>query len=684
VAAIIARATRFSRSERYLTAGELAKEAGRALAQRLQQDTRSMMEEWLAPFAPKEPATKAALSDRLDLELILAEPPPPAVSPSSSQSDTPRVLDVPHYHTVRADRPIPLEATLVEPGLSSPKEPVMEETHTAPAFGPLAGRDTLLGATVESYRVETLIGRGGWSRVYRAKQVQSGREIALKVMNAREVGNDNTARRMRQEAEILGRLAHPNIVGVIGSGQLADGRSYLMLELVPGPTLGQRMREGAMPSDRVARIALGIARGLVAAHEAGVLHRDLKPANVKLVAEVEPKILDFGIARLDGGAPITRLTAPGQILGTPAFMPPERIAGNDSGARADLYALGVIIHEMLTGKHLFTGTLSQVIEAKLEHRIPPPPAAGGLGELATWLLARDPAARPESARLVVSALEGMLERTAPIAEPPATETRVTQVEARMLSAAGRVVSVREVAAVPWRGIGIGIALVVLAAATTVAVLGIRGRSASTPSPRDAEHEAPVAVKGVPTSSSAAHRPPPPPAPIAPREATPSNERPAERAIAPKPPRHPAPGPAAAPLSAPAPKRSADETALRGELAGLLSQRGLTRADLDGREEWGAALARFDTALGADDPAGARSALGAIRSSLLQFHADPPLLKRKLARIGAAIEKRVPEAEREVLERRYLDLREQIRPGLSESRAEQLLTAASALEAEVKR
>lgn len=274
-------------------------------------------------------------------------------------------------------------------------------------------KDPLIGRTIDRYRVVEAIGTGGMARVYRATHVYLEQDFAMKVLHGQIAADKSFAKRFHREAKTLGKIKHRNVVGVSDFGATDEGLLFLVMEYLVGPSLSAAIREEAPFSPvRAAGIARQLALGLQAAHARGFVHRDLKPANVILLEEdgVEvPKILDFGLVRLleqeDGKIP-TQLTAHGQLFGTPAYMSPEQVAGEDLDSRSDLYSLGVILYQMVTGTPPFVGDAGELIRA---HVTAPPPVPaleyGGLAPLALRLLEKDADDRLQSAGEVVEAID---------------------------------------------------------------------------------------------------------------------------------------------------------------------------------------------------------------------------------------------------------------------------------------
>jgi eukaryotic-like serine/threonine-protein kinase len=212
---------------------------------------------------------------------------------------------------------------------------------------------TLLGTILSGrYRLEARIGAGGMSTVYRALDETLQRQVAIKLMN-REVATDSDQlERFRREARAVAQLSHPHIVGVIDAGE-DEGRPYIVFEYVEGETLKDRIRrQGRLPIAEAVAYAIEIARALGAAHARHIVHRDVKPQNVLIDEEGSAKVTDFGIARtLDEEG----LTADGRVLGTTDYVSPEQALGHDVTGQSDLYAVGVVLYEMLTGEVPFKG-----------------------------------------------------------------------------------------------------------------------------------------------------------------------------------------------------------------------------------------------------------------------------------------------------------------------------------------
>ncbi len=256
------------------------------------------------------------------------------------------------------------------------------------------------GARLGPYEVVAPLGAGGMGEVYRAKDTQLGRQVALKVLSAAFAGDPDRMARFRREAQVLASLNHPNIGAIYGLEENA-----LVLELVEGPTLADRLAEGPISPDESVAIAKQIAEALEYAHDKGVIHRDLKPANVKITPEGTVKVLDFGLAKIaddraNSGDPATsptltmRATQAGMILGTAGYMAPEQARGQGVDKRADIWAFGVVLFEMLSGKRVFGGetvgdTLAAVLKTDPDWQALPADTPAGVRRLLRRCLERD-------------------------------------------------------------------------------------------------------------------------------------------------------------------------------------------------------------------------------------------------------------------------------------------------------
>jgi hypothetical protein len=219
---------------------------------------------------------------------------------------------------------------------------------------PHISRD-LSGQVVGCYRLESRLGAGGMGEVYRAHDVRLSRDVALKVLPEAFAADPDRVARFKREAQLLASLNHPHIAAIYGFEE-SGGISALVLELVEGPTLADRIAQGPLVSEEALPIARQIAAAIEAAHEYRVIHRDLKPANIKLRPDGTVKVLDFGLAEAFEPGPVDDVSAPGRIGGTAAYMSPEQARGKHVDKRCDVWAFGCVLCEMLTGQRAFEGT----------------------------------------------------------------------------------------------------------------------------------------------------------------------------------------------------------------------------------------------------------------------------------------------------------------------------------------
>jgi len=215
----------------------------------------------------------------------------------------------------------------------------------------LLKEEPLLGQMIKGkYRVLKKLGSGGMGSVYLAEQMSIGRKIALKVLQGEFAKDDEFIKRFHQEARLAANLNHRHLVTIHDFDQTEDGAVFIAMEYVEGQNLRELIRQRSITLNHAVRIARQMAEGLSAAHQAGVIHRDIKPENIMITkATDEVKVMDFGIARLRDVETIARLTQPGVIMGTPAYMAPEQIEGSEVNEKTDIYAFGVVMYEMLSG-----------------------------------------------------------------------------------------------------------------------------------------------------------------------------------------------------------------------------------------------------------------------------------------------------------------------------------------------
>jgi eukaryotic-like serine/threonine-protein kinase len=270
------------------------------------------------------------------------------------------------------------------------------------------------GSRIGPYRITARLGVGGMGEVWRARDERLGRDVAIKVLPPDLASDAERLLRFEREAQVLASLNHPNIGAIYGMEDIGDTRA-LVLELVEGPTLADRIEQGPLPQAEALAIAAQIADALAAAHDRGIVHRDLKPANVKVRSDGAVKVLDFGLAKVaDAGAvagdpahaPTSThagLTRAGVMMGTPAYMAPEQVRGDPVDRRGDIWAFGVVLFEMLTGQRPFSGpttgdTLARILTADPDWSALTPDAPAALHRLLRRCLQREPGRRLQDVR----------------------------------------------------------------------------------------------------------------------------------------------------------------------------------------------------------------------------------------------------------------------------------------------
>jgi len=271
----------------------------------------------------------------------------------------------------------------------------------------------LTGTRVGQYEIVERLGGGGMAVVYRAVQQPLGREVALKALSSELFQDDGFVKRFETEAKTLAKLDHPNILPIYDF-EMNDGVAYLTMPLIRGGTLRDVLNRGALDTLTAWRYLREIGDGLQHAHDAGIVHRDLKPTNVLIHADGRAMLADFGLAR--GAGQPTHLTTIGLAIGTPGYMAPEQVMGHDVDKRADIYAMGVLTFEMLTGRLPFIG--SNRMEVAYSTVNAPIPSAvklnaalpDDLDQLLAKVLAKDPAARPQTVRELLSQMARLPQR----------------------------------------------------------------------------------------------------------------------------------------------------------------------------------------------------------------------------------------------------------------------------------
>ncbi len=276
------------------------------------------------------------------------------------------------------------------------------------------------------YEVLDKLGAGGMGEVYRASDTRLEREVAIKILPERFAEDPQVLARFQREAKAVASLSHPNIITIYDIGTEA-GRTFAVMELLTGQTLGSRLRPSTMDWHGAVGIAIAVAEGLGAAHARGVIHRDVKPANIFLTSDGGVKVLDFGLARVVTASGRTATTVeletdPGVVMGTVSYMPPEQIRGQPADARSDIFALGCVLYEMVGGRQPFEGNTVPETFAAILHNAPSslPDTAGevppGLENVIQRCLEKDAAKRFQSAQEFVTALRNVTETAERVAQ----------------------------------------------------------------------------------------------------------------------------------------------------------------------------------------------------------------------------------------------------------------------------
>ena len=288
----------------------------------------------------------------------------------------------------------------------------------------------VIGSTISHYRITGKLGAGGMGEVYRATDSKLDRDVAIKVMPEEFAENAERVARFEREAKALAKLNHPNIGSIYGFDQ-HEGKWFLVLELIEGETLSERLRTGPMPVEEALKVFKQIAEALEAAHEKHIVHRDLKPANVKIDPQGRVKVLDFGLAKArfsarpstdsdaptadsDGPTITSEFTMPGKVMGTAAYMSPEQSRGQDVDRRTDVWAFGCCLYEVLTGKKPFKGQtasdlLVEILKSDPDFTVIPPETPGEVLSLLRRSLEKDPRRRLRDLGDIALTLEDVTE-----------------------------------------------------------------------------------------------------------------------------------------------------------------------------------------------------------------------------------------------------------------------------------
>jgi serine/threonine-protein kinase len=413
---------------------------------------------------------------------------------------------------------------------------------SAPVPVAAAAGDLPPGFVVGEYRIDKVLGRGGMGTVYAGVQPVIEKRVAIKVLNAQFSADEGLVRRFVDEARAVNRIRHANIIDIFSFGQIADGRHYFVMEYLEGKTLGERIQAGDLTGEEMPAFLTQICDALDAAHGENIVHRDLKPENVWIVMPKRGKpfvkLLDFGIAKLlSSGERSTTQT--GMVMGTPHYMSPEQCHGKAVDHRTDIYAMGVMLYQLYSGRLPFQGETFAEILAKQIVDTPEPPSKHAqipaeLDKLIMKCLAKDPAARPQTAKelgqLLASILAGAAARVQRAAGQPtaATTLSASAVELRRREQETEVAQRRSGKLALVIGAG-----VVVAAGVAIAVATLSGGHgpaivpaspiAATPAPAAAPVTAPApAAAAAPAAPAVAPAAPAAAPAVPPAEAAPSD------------------------------------------------------------------------------------------------------------------------------------------------------------------
>src|SRR5262245_54092390 len=293
----------------------------------------------------------------------------------------------------------------------------------------------MIGETLGHFRILEMIGAGGMGIVYRAHDQRLDRDVALKVLPPGTPADETGRKRFRLEALTLSRLNHPNIATVHEFND-QDGAFFLVMELIQGSTLDERIMGSPLPEREVLRLGIQLAQGLAAAHSEGVVHRDLKPGNIRITPDGRLKILDFGLATLrrlewNEKADTTDLGDAALVAGSPPYMAPEQLLGEAVDARSDIYGAGAVLYEMVTGRRPFAESHGPRLVDAVLHAPPVPPRdlnerlSPGLEAIILKCLDKDPARRYQSARELLVDLERLSVPMSPASRPQPRAQRHT-------------------------------------------------------------------------------------------------------------------------------------------------------------------------------------------------------------------------------------------------------------------
>ncbi|WP_437618174.1 protein kinase domain-containing protein [Sorangium sp. So ce1151] len=444
----------------------------------------------------------------------------------------------------------------------------------------------MVGRRVGAYEITGLLARGGMGIVFSGRDTRLQRPVAIKALPRAVTDDPGQRARLRREAKLLASISHPNIATIYGLEQ--DEADYLVMELVDGSTLSERLSRGPLPVAEALSLSLQIGRGVQAAHEAALIHRDLKPSNVLLTRDGKVKLVDFGIARAvkpdaDDGAPLSAatLTLPFIILGTPGYMSPEQIRGRGVDRRADIFAFGVLLYECLTGEVAFPGEtvadrLATTLEREPDMAAVPPEVPPRIVDLLRRCLAKDPARRlPDIGDACLELEDARLELRQARATQPSSPAQAALARGGASPALSPATAPTE-AAPALAGSAASAAASAAAAPTEAAAAP--GAAAAAPGAA-AVAPAPGAAAVAPAPGAAAVAPAPGAAAVAPgaAPAAPAAAAAAVRAPSGRPSAAPAPPPPAGRPSSTPPPPSRAAAALAGRAAAALAPAGRSSA-----------------------------------------------------------------------------------------------------------
>ncbi|MBI4815876.1 MAG: protein kinase [Deltaproteobacteria bacterium] len=741
LARVIERATSLRRTQRHGSAHELASDLWRLMAKRITEDARLAMRRFMSRVragrgpdsSSSEVGGEPKKKRKPNFRMLGAIPAEPSISGSTpvksrpktraaspgSESVDPEFADAEDEETAEfagaaehtdaeltqggetvlapvapaAVRKPALEAVLPQPpDVKTVNKPTAYDTTDRIRDRPKLD-DPMIGTVLHGYRLVEPLGKGSYAKVYRATHEILEFQCAVKVLAE---PNESAGKRLLREAKFLSAVQHENLVTVHDCGTTSDGRPWFSMELLVGRTLGDALKaEAPMTLGRVENLARQLASGLASAHQGGLVHRDLKPANIMLVDNkgVEwVKILDFGVARALVPEDTEALTRINQVVGTPVYMAPEQVMrSSEVGPAADLYALGILLYEMLAGHPPFRGGgAAKVMEQHLRAEAAPLPPCGGFEALVAELLVKDPTKRLSSAKEVLERIDSI---TKEVGDDWRSETTATfggvaspRPPSGLLASPQKLLLVgTSVALVALIGILAQVALSrshEVPAETVVIEEPVQpdpapANAADPIQPPDPKPElaAPAAVGATPGSSNAYPEANPDRLPEA--ESEPRKIAPVERQDPEKRPTEP-------------PKRAAKNpealATIKSSLDARVAKLGMSMSDLALVPELAEKIRSFQEAAEAQDAALAKSTANALYEAARTLPVPMEVLERRTKRIFDELGKKSGSLPLEVydpLEAQYLELRQAVKPQLSAAQSRELLGKIGELEKKVR-